>query len=235
MSEAAAQDSVLGDQWVQMFGVLALVSGGFSLYARARPSSPSGAAFSAVAAVSEASALDRKTPGRLLVDARLATDADTADLGQALAEARAGEIVYVRPGVYRVSAAVSQDQRVVGLGGKPEAVVLEGAADAPVLTIKAGAVKLSGLTLQHGLYGAVALSGAKLELEDVLSQGNRRCGVGVGRGGAARLRGGAMTMNDYGVCADAGADVDVQDAQLSGNLRGLACDAKETTCPIFGR
>lgn len=170
----------LADAWVQTFGFLAVVSGALAAYGHLA-SRPSPASAPAAAAASQARG------GRVLVDARLARDADTSDLAAGLASAKKGDTVYVRAGVYRGSFRPPDGVRLVGLGA-PGAVVLEGPEDKPALWGAPG-LDVSSLTVRGGSPGLFAGSGARVSLESVSFETPFAGVVAVGAGTKVTLAG----------------------------------------------
>jgi hypothetical protein len=237
------------DPWVQTFGLLALVSGALTAYARVTP---------------PPAALAAGRTGRKIVDARLARDADTSDLAAAAAAAAPGDTLYVRSGVYRGPIKLRGGMRLVGLG-PPDSVVLEGDGTSPLIDVTAGAVSISSVSLRGGAPAIYAHAGARLSLAAVTITGadvgvvimgegssgeferlrvvrSARDGVFVRDGASvtlsrselvgqiacgllvssasAFLRGSTLRLNDYGICSDSASKVDAGDSDLKGNLRG---------------
>jgi hypothetical protein len=139
--------SYFKDPWLQVFAFLALGSG--LLFARSPgAASRAGApapSFQAPPAAPQTGKLKPKSPGKWVVDSKLALDADTDILGEALNSAAAGDTVYVRAGLYRGAVSVKRDVFIVGLGALRD-IVAESGGDLSTLTIEGAKVSIKNVT-----------------------------------------------------------------------------------------
>ena len=218
---------LLADAWVQAFGGLAVLSAALAVYPR----------------LAGAPRLHRppKTPGQWLVDARQASDSDTARLGEAVEAASEGETIFVRAGVYRESLALSRSVKLIGLGDSPAAVVIEAAGEGPGLRFSSGHALLQNLTVRGGAPAIEARAGARLDLRKVSLMraqggllvrkqalvrfesgeviGHKGCGLELA-GGSVLLRSVSVSLNDCGVHFDGGGSLDAEDSDFGGNVNG---------------
>lgn len=156
------------DVWVQMLAILALVSGAFTaadLLPRFR--TPHGAPPRPAAPAPPVPGA-RAGGGPLIVDARGGAEAGFAGLGQALAAAKDGDSIILKPGVYDEAVTVSKSVVITGAGAKPSDVTLT--FDGPrTLTVTAGRVFLKQVALANRstLDGSAAaeVAGGSLVLE----------------------------------------------------------------------
>jgi hypothetical protein len=173
----ASQPSASEDVWVQLFALLAVVSGILSAhYYWQRPLPPAAAGVSApqaagaspaepaAAPAPQAAASVPRTAGRWVVDPRMGPDADCAGLGEALAGSRDGDVIVLRPGTYEESVDISKSVTISGSGVSPDQVMITNASR-QTLSIIAGRVALENLSLSNtGLKSCWALTVAKARL-----------------------------------------------------------------------
>lgn len=159
----------LKDPWLQVFLFLTVASGVMAAIgvgpagktAKIEPKPP----LDARQQPEPAHTLKAKAPGKWVVDAKLALDADTDKLGEALANASAGDTVYVRVGTYKETVAIKRDVSIVGLGAQRE-IVVDGDAAGPTVAVDGAKVKLKNLTLSHsGIRPGKALESRRATLE----------------------------------------------------------------------
>ena len=206
----------LADPWVQVFGVLAAASGGFSALWAASPPRP------APAAAGPSAAWAPRVPGRWLVDARRARDCDSADLASVLARAKDGDTVYVRAGLYRGPFVVQKKLALIGLGD-PGAVVLAPGAAGTAIDAGAGCdLALSSVTLRgpgssaqaRGLY---AHDGARVHARSVRAEGLAIGLQAAGAGTRLSLARSRVLQGAVGVQVESGASAKLTDDELMGN------------------
>ncbi|MBI5244984.1 MAG: hypothetical protein HY922_15065 [Elusimicrobia bacterium] len=192
------------DVWFQVFSLIAIVSGVFTAHyymrqggllslpglLRPAPASPAPApedeipfteapsASPAPATPPAASAAGPKTPGRWIVDPRMGAGADCASLTAALAGARDGDAITLRPGIYREGVHISKSVAITGGGSAPDQVQLTHAGPQTV-AVYGAQVALKNLSLSNTGsrgYWVVTVMKAGLSLSDV---GVRSDGQGV--------------------------------------------------------
>jgi|GEM_PF-2067878 len=223
--------SYLRDPWLQIFAFLALTSGALAAFGRpgsaSAPFAGSGAASAAAldsapaarvpapaaaapaaAAPAAPPALRPKISGKWVVDASLAADADTAKLGDALAAAAAGDVVYLRAGDYKGRFVVRRDITLIGLGARAD-VVIDGDGAGPSLLVDEASATIKNLTLAHagteagatleGRRAVLTLSGVEIRAGP-LGPGAQDAGLEA-LGGAASLEDCAITGGHKGVDA----------------------------------
>ena len=181
----ASQPSAIEDVWVQLFALLAVVSGILSAhYYRQRSLPPASAPASMQQVVSVApeepvappaplttapAASAPRTAGRWVVDVKMGPDADCSSLAAALAGAHEGDVIVLRPGIYYESVDISKSVTISGSGISPDQVMITNAS-VQTLSVTAGRVALDNLSLSNtGLKSswALAVAQARLSLRNV--------------------------------------------------------------------
>jgi hypothetical protein len=181
-----SQPSATEDVWVQLFALLAVVSGVLSAHSYWQRSLPGPAAPAEVPISVSAEALQPAAPpaaappaassvsaprtaGRWVVDSRMSADADCASLGAAVAGARDGDVIVLRPGTYEEGVQVSKSLTISGAGVSPDQVVLTHSGP-KTLAISGGRVTLENLSLANtGLrsYWVLSLAMGRLTMRNV--------------------------------------------------------------------
>jgi len=183
--------SVFEDVWMQVFSLLLIVSGIFSLHymlrpaqaapqpvlpaalpaavqpALARPSAPAAAALPPETAAKKPDV--PKGPGRWVVGNDGGPGINCSSLGDAVARAADGDSIVVRPGAYEVSVLTSKSLTISGGGRSPEEVKLTNPIN-PTFAVSGGRVVLQNLTLANTSqvdYWALSVSRAALVLLNV--------------------------------------------------------------------
>lgn len=209
----------LKDSWLQIFGLLALASGALAARNWQAPNGPhrrneaSRPAAIPIAlsepASPDSNTLKSKAPGKWVVDAALAADADTAKLGDALSNALVGDTVYVRAGTYKGSVSIKRDIVIVGLGLQRD-IVIDGDQAGPTLTVDSAKATIKNVTIIHSGARpgkAVESRDATLELVTVaLKAGPQDVGLNVS-GGAVTADFGAIEGGHKALDAHNGATV----------------------------
>jgi hypothetical protein len=224
------------DPWIQIFGFLALASGALAAFGVQSGPSPRpveaesagpAAAVPAPAAAPGPAALRPKIAGKWVVDAALASDADTANLADALAAAAAGDTVYVRAGTYLGRFSINRDVELVGLGERG-AVGLTNSSAGPALVLDSAKVAVKNITIIHSGDApgkGVESRRARMELVGVaIKVGPQDVGLDVIGGEAAVVNG---TIDGGRKAADAH-----DDAKL--RLERVSLDNAETGLLVEG-
>lgn len=165
------------DPWMQMLAILAVVSGTFTAMKYIplrRPAAPEVAPTSSSQATpgsgAGAQVANPATPraGPWVVDARGGPDVQFTTLGGAVAAAKDGDSIVVRPGVYNESVAIPKSVVVTGLGTSASQVQLT-SQGARTVSVNAGRVFLKGLTVTNtsATGAALEVAGGSLVLEQV--------------------------------------------------------------------
>ncbi len=217
----------LKDPWLQIFGFLALASAVLAARGLTAAGARGQIAVSQPSPQATAAPLHRtlnpKKAGRWIVDAALATDADTAKLSEALANAAAGETIFVRAGTYRAGAPITRDVTLAGLGALRD-VVVESDAEGPTLAVDGAKVAVKNLTIAHSGARpgkAVEARRATLELSGVaIRSGPNDEGVDA-IGGSATLSYSSVDGGSRGLDAHDGAKVALDHARISGAETGV--------------
>jgi hypothetical protein len=185
------RSAVIEDTWVQVCFLLFVISAILSVhYFWLQPVVASGLAPTAMPTAAP------RTAGRWVVDPRRGPGADCASLGEALAGARDGDVIELRPGVYDESARISKSVTIVGGGSSPDQVSFS-CAGTQTLQIDAGRVVLENMRLSnagHEGHWAITLAKARLSLRKVK---------------VLSAAGGVRVLD---------ADLDVSDSELGGSI-----------------
>ncbi len=169
--------SVLEDVWMQVFTLLLIVSGVFSLHYMLRPAQaaqpvlpaaapsvqvsvpmeaapePARQAVPAAAAAPQPEAAAEKpaapkTAGRWVVGKDGGAGVNCVSLGDAVARAADGDSIVVQPGSYEVSVLTSKSLTISGGGSSPDAVELTNSLG-PTFAIAGGRVVMQNLTIAN--------------------------------------------------------------------------------------
>jgi hypothetical protein len=216
--------SVLEDVWMQVFALLLIVSGVFSLHYMLSPAQaslpalpaalPAAApavqvsvplpaapepdqAAPAAAPLPGAAPAAAKTPGRWVVGKAGGPGVNCASLGDAVARAADGDSIVVQPGSYEVSVLASKSLTISGGGSSPDEVELENSGS-PTFAISGGRVVMQNLTIANTSevdYWALSVSRAALVLRNV---NVKSAGKGV------RVQGGDLEATDCEFDASSG-------------------------------
>jgi hypothetical protein len=134
---------------------------------------------------------DPRTAGRWVVDAGMGPGADRATLAEALSSAREGDVISVRPGVYREALVFSKSLTVVGEGNGSAEVRIESDKPATV-AVTGGQAIFRNLTIFNSARqtdaSAFNVSNAQARLENVAVESSFGRGVHVSHGGLALER-----------------------------------------------
>jgi hypothetical protein len=167
--------------WIQLFALMALVAGIFTAHHLLRPGpapAPAPAAppseFSAAPQITaevpaKPAVTSPKSVGRWVVDPRMGPDADCATLGEALAGARAGDTIVLRPGTYSEGVRITEPVTITGGGVSPDQVIIVH-TDLQTIAVTGGPVELDNLSLTNtGLksYWVITADKARLSLRNV--------------------------------------------------------------------
>ncbi|MCX5796074.1 MAG: right-handed parallel beta-helix repeat-containing protein [Elusimicrobia bacterium] len=179
-----SQPSASEDVWMQLFALLAIVSGILCAHHYWQRSLPGPAALAATplvvtAAPSEAAAPSApppaapasvpRTAGRWVVDPKMGADADCSSLGAAVAGAREGDVIVLKPGTYNEGVQISKSLTLSGDGVSPDQVVLTHSGP-QTMAVSNGRVTLDNLSLTNtGLksYWVISLAMGRLTLRNV--------------------------------------------------------------------
>lgn len=114
--------------------------------------------------------LTAKTPGRWIVDGSGAADADTGDINEALYNAKDGDEILLRPGVYKAEIATAKKKLgLTGTGADLSKTVIEN-SDHNLIEVSGGELSLKNMTLRRraGDYGElIGATDAVVSLTDV--------------------------------------------------------------------
>jgi hypothetical protein len=208
--------SVIEDVWVQLFALLLIISGIFSLHYMLRrdrgisasPSSQTAAPASPVSAplpddaraaaaqvpAPAAAAPAPKIAGRWVVAAQKGGDVDFTSLGEALSRAVNGDVIILRPGTYDASLLTSKSLTITGGGVSPDQVILTNSIN-PTFAVGGGWVVMENMTISNtsrANYAALSVYNASLVLRNV-----------------------KVTSSGYGLRVQ-DADLEVSDSELEG-------------------
>ena len=170
--------SVLEDVWMQVFSLLLIVAGIFSLHYMLRPaqaqSEPLAAALPAAAQPVQARPLTEalpaparqeapaaplpeaaaekpaapRVPGRWVVGKPGETGVNCSSLGDAVTRAADGDSIALLPGTYEVSVLTSKSLSISGGGRSPEAVELTNSLN-PTFAVSGGRLVMENLTISN--------------------------------------------------------------------------------------
>lgn len=240
---------VAEDPWMQMLMILAVVSGVFTAlkygpeFRRPGQAAPPAPVAPGTSAPVGGPAAPAQRAGPWVVDARGGPDVQFTTLGAAVAAARDGDSIVVRPGAYSESVSISKSLVLTGLGTSASQVQLT-SQGGRTLSISAGRVFLKTLTVTNtGGGAAVEVTGGSAVLEQVtagasgeaalvrdaeLEASNStlegRIGLAVLGRSRATLTRVTVSAREAGVRVDGMGDVRIESAQLKASL-GSAVDA----------
>ncbi len=220
--------SLLEDVWLQVFALLLIVSGVFSLHymlspgrtapvlpaatlpvqvnlpqAETQPEAEPQAASTAAAqppVVAAQKPAAPKIPGRWVVGKEGGTGVNCASLGDAVSRAVDGDSIVVQPGSYEVSVLASKSLTISGGGSSPEDVELTNSLG-PTFAISGGRMVMQNLTITNTSevdYWALSVSRGALVLRNVNIKSS---GKGV------KVQGGDLEASDCEFEAGAGLSV----------------------------
>lgn len=219
--------SLMEDVWLQVFMLLLIVSGIFSLHymlnprpaapaltaalpvqaalpkVETQPAAEAPAAPAEAAPAPEAAAekpAEPKTPGRWVVGKEGGSGVNCVSLGDAVARAADGDSIVIQPGSYEVSVLASKSLTISGAGISPEEVELTNALG-PTFAVSGGRMVMQNLTIANTSdvdYWALSLSRGTLVLRNVNVKSS---GKGV------KVQGGDLEASDCEFEAGAGLSV----------------------------
>ncbi|OIO04212.1 MAG: hypothetical protein COX65_06560 [Elusimicrobia bacterium CG_4_10_14_0_2_um_filter_56_8] len=235
--------TLLEDVWLQVFVLLLIVSGVFSLHymlhspqamqpappaalpsaalpARAGAPLPGPVSQSAPAAAEEKPALP-KTPGRWVVGKAGAPGVNCASLGDAVARAADGDSVVVQPGTYDVSVLTSKSLTISGGGSSPEAVELTNSLN-PTFAVSGGRVEMKNLTIANTSdvdYWALSVTRGTMVLSGVKIKSSSK---GVKVQGANLEASDCEFEGSAGLSVSGKSRVKLTDVSVTGRLIGIS-------------
>ncbi|MBI5882218.1 MAG: right-handed parallel beta-helix repeat-containing protein [Elusimicrobia bacterium] len=114
--------------------------------------------------------LQAKTPGRWIVDAAKAKDSDTDSLGDAVANAKDGDSIILRPGRYQGGLRIEKSLAIVGEPGQGTPPVIEAAGGFTIESLQ-GDLRLESVVVRQGASssgrGAIQAKSGSLTLKKV--------------------------------------------------------------------
>lgn len=229
------------DPWIQILGVLAMVSGLVALIRQVPGASAGPAPAVAVPAApapfvpapapaaregaSELSAppmlrsLRARRPGNWVVDQARGEGADTDLIAEALHNAASGDQILIRPGRYRENLRISRDVALMGDGDRPGDAVIDG-GEGVAVEIHSAEVVLRRLTFSSSEMGARAEGGA-LNAFDCRWEGGG--GLSAEGGAFLKLSGGVFERAEEAVSAlGSGTRAELSGVKIQGGKNGLS-------------
>ncbi|MBI4676620.1 MAG: right-handed parallel beta-helix repeat-containing protein [Elusimicrobia bacterium] len=212
------------DPWFVLAAVLAATSGAASLSGRAAArKSPAGTAPAFPAAIDPPAfltgstpapgagpsiqgpgftrILQAKTPGRWIVDAAKAKDSDTDSLAEAAANAKDGDSIILRPGLYQGGLRIEKSLSIVGEPRQGVPAVIEAAGRFALESLQ-GDLRLEGVVVRQGASssgrGAVQAKAGSLTLKRVQVESESGDGL-VNWGAKLVVEASSFRSKEYGV------------------------------------
>ena len=116
---------------------------------------------------------------------------DYEEIGDALDEAEAGDVILVKPGLYEEAIEIGEDEGPFTIVGEdPATTVLDAGGEYAAMTLKSGGNRVSGLTIKGGESHGLYIPGGKQKVDYCLIIGNGDRGIYISTmagGGAADI------------------------------------------------
>lgn len=215
------------DPWLQVFTLVALISGVFMAHDIRSP------ATIPLPAAPSAEGSRPKSPAGWVVDPRLGPDADCSTIAQAASLASDGDQILLKPGTYKGPLSFSKSVALVGTGGSRDKIWLDGG-----IAVNGGRVSLRNVTISGGPSSAWAASvtRGRLVLEDSQVK-SRTGGVRVFQSEVEII--GSRIDAKRGLSAEGDSRVVLKRAEFSGgapavSAAGAGVDLRVESCSFIG-
>ena len=227
------------DPWIQILGVLALVSGlvalvrqlpGSAAVTAPPASTPPAASIAAPAPATGELAeparfknLRPRRPGKWVVDLDRSADADTDSIAEALHNAASGDQILIRPGRYRENLRIFKDVALIGEGDRAGEAVIDGGKGA-ALEVQDSEAVLRRLTFSSAELGT-RVEGGFLTASDCRWEGGGS-GLAAEGGASVKITGSVFSRLEEAVSASgAVARVELSGVKIQGGKTGLSVQA----------
>ena len=151
--------ALLQNQWFQLCLLVALLSGGTTIYntVKLKPPAPSGVA-SRTPSPTPVNKIRPKKPGQWILDASGARDSDSKDIQVVAASLTEGDVVTIRPGTYTGSCEIAVSARFVGpASGTGVATIRSVEPKRAGMSISGKRVSLENLSINLDIEGDAAV------------------------------------------------------------------------------
>jgi hypothetical protein len=155
---------------------------------------------------------------------------DYEEIGDALSEAEAGDVILVKPGVYEEAIEIEEDEGPFTIVGEdPATTVIDAGGEYAAVTLKSSGNRISGLTIKGGESHGVYVPGGKQKIDNCLITGNGDRGVYISTmagSGSADIDHCTIAANDVSsiYCANRVDKTMVSNSILTSANRNLAWD-----------
>ena len=155
---------------------------------------------------------------------------DYEEIGEAIDDAEAGDVILVKPGIYKETIEIEEDEGPFTIVGEnPATTVLDADSEYAAVTLKSGGNHISGLTLtggeSHGLY----IPGGRQKIDYCLIINNGDRGIYISTmsgGGCADIDHCTIAGNEVSAiyCANTDDKTTITNSILTDNKRSLVYD-----------
>ena len=160
-----------------------------------------------------AARLTAKKPGRWIVDASGAKDADSSSLAQVVGSAKAGDRVLVRKGFYREPLVLLDELTIEGEGG---AFIESGAPETVTISAKASLKNLTIRNIGAKLGVALGLKTGEATLEGVTLEATGESAGAAALDGKLSLKRCVIRSGSMGIIANGSARLEIADSEIRG-------------------
>jgi hypothetical protein len=156
------------------------------------------------------------------------TDYET--IGDALDDAEAGNVILVKPGVYKEAIEIAKDEGPFTIVGEnPATTIVDADSEYAAITLKSDGNHVSGLTIKGGKSHGIYIPGGRQKIDYCLITGNRDRGIYIstlGGGGSADIDHCTIADNEVSsiYCANRNDKTTINNSILTSKNRDLAWD-----------
>jgi len=155
---------------------------------------------------------------------------DYEEIGEALDEAEPGDVILVKPGIYKEEVEIDEDEGPFTLIGEdPATTVLDADGEYAAITLKSDGNRVSGLTIKGAESHGVYIPGGKQKVDYCLIIGNGDRGIYISTmasGGSADINHCTIAGNKVSsvYCANRQDKTAISNSILTSDSRNLAWD-----------